>query len=216
LLLNHMKVKRTHVVATAAIRDAANGAEFVREVNRLGFDCEVLSASEEARLAGEGVLSGIPDADGVVGDLGGGSLELVDVGRGTAADGISLPLGVLRLDVSPDGERKARKLLRGALKKSPLKEHSRGRPFYMVGGSWRALARIDMLASNFPLPITHQYRMKARRAKALRKLVRVLEPRFSSAAAPQRLATSPAAAMLLQLLVDELEPSKLVVSTYGI
>jgi exopolyphosphatase/guanosine-5'-triphosphate,3'-diphosphate pyrophosphatase len=216
LLLNHMKVKRTHVVATAAIRDAANGAEFVREVNRLGFDCEVLSASEEARLAGEGVLSGIPDADGVVGDLGGGSLELVHVTRGAASDGISLPLGVLRLDVSPDGERKARKLLKGALKKSPLKEHSRGRPFYMVGGSWRALARIDMLASNFPLPITHQYRMKAGRAKALRKLVRVLEPRFSSAAAPQRLATSPAAAMLLQLLVDELEPSKLVVSTYGI
>src|SRR6185437_499379 len=137
LLLDYMKVTQTHVVATAAIRDAADGRDFVREVNQLGFACEVLSASEEARLAGDGVVSGIPDADGVVGDLGGGSLELVDVGRGTAADGISLPLGVLRLDVSPDGERKARKLLKGALKKSPLKEHSRGRTFYMVGGSWR-------------------------------------------------------------------------------
>lgn len=216
LLLNHMKVTRAHVVATAAIRDAADGPEFVREVNRLGFACEVLDAGEEARLAGEGVLSGIPDADGIVGDLGGGSLELVEVGNGAASGGISLPLGVLRLDVSPDGEREARKLLKGALKKSPVKEQARGRAFYMVGGSWRALARIDMLATNFPLPITHQYRMKPGRAKALGKLVRALEPRFSTAAAPQRLANSPAAAMLLQLLVDELEPSKLVVSTYGI
>ena len=67
------------MLATAAIRDARDGAEFVREIDRIGFDCEVLSAGAEARLAGEGVLSAIPDADGIVGDLGGGSLELVDV-----------------------------------------------------------------------------------------------------------------------------------------
>lgn len=216
LLLGHMKVRRTRVVATAAVRDAADGTDFVREVERMGFDCEVLSAGEEATLAGEGVLSGIPDANGIVGDLGGGSLELVEVDQGAASGGISIPLGVLRLDVSPDGERQARKLLKAALKKSPLKEQARGRAFYMVGGSWRALARIDMLATKFPLPITHQYRMKPSRAKALRKLVRSIEPRLSTAAAPQRLATAPAAAMLLQLLVDELEPSRLVVSTYGI
>jgi exopolyphosphatase/guanosine-5'-triphosphate,3'-diphosphate pyrophosphatase len=216
LLLGHMKVRRTRVVATAAVRDAADVNDFVREVERMGFDCEVLSAGEEATLAGEGVLSGIPDANGIVGDLGGGSLELVEVDQGAASGGISIPLGVLRLDVSPDGERQARKLLKAALKKSPLKEQARGRAFYMVGGSWRALARIDMLATKFPLPITHQYRMKPSRAKALRKLVRSIEPRLSTAAAPQRLATAPAAAMLLQLLVDELEPSRLVVSTYGI
>ena len=216
LLLDHMKVKRTQVVATAAVRDAENGPEFVREIERIGLSCDVLSAEEEAELAGEGVISGIPDADGIVGDLGGGSLELVDVKDGTANGGISLPLGVLRLDPSPSGERAARKLLKAALKRSPLKSEARGRTFYMVGGSWRALARIDMLATDFPLPITHQYRMKPARAKELRKLVRVLDPRLSSVAAPPRLATSPVAAMLLELLVEELAPSQLVVSTYGI
>ena len=216
LLLDHMKVKRTQVVATAAVRDAADGEEFVSEIERIGFDCRVLSAEEEATLAGEGVLSGIPDANGVVGDLGGGSLELVDVCADGTSSGISLPLGVLRLDPTPHGEREARKALRAGLKKSPLKEQARGRTFYMVGGSWRALARIDMLATEFPLPITHQYRMKPSRAKELRKLIRALDPRLSGAAAPPRLATSPVAAMLLELLVDELEPSQLVVSTYGI
>jgi len=141
---------------------------------------------------------------------------LVDVEGGAAYSGISLPLGVLRLDASASGEREARKTLKAALKKSPLREQARGRTFYMVGGSWRALARIDMLATDFPLPITHQYRMKPSRAKELRKLVRALDPRLSGAAAPARLATSPVAAMLLELLVDELEPSSLVVSTYGI
>ena len=103
-----MKVRQTYVLATAAIRDARDGAEFVREIERIGLDCDVLSAAEEARLAGEGVLSGIPDADGIVGDLGGGSLELVDVSAGTSSGGISMPLGVLRLDSSATGEKAAR------------------------------------------------------------------------------------------------------------
>lgn len=211
-----MKVKRTQIVATAAVRDATDGAEFVREVERMGFDCNVLSAQEEAELAGDGVISGIPDANGIVGDLGGGSLELVNVEGGRASGGLSVPLGVLRLETSTEGERQARKLLRSALKGSPLRERTRGRTFYMVGGSWRALARVDMLATDFPLPITHQYRMKPGRARDLRKLVRALDPELGTAITPARLATSPAAAMLLELLVEELEPSELVVSTYGI
>jgi exopolyphosphatase/guanosine-5'-triphosphate,3'-diphosphate pyrophosphatase len=216
LLIDRMKVKRTRVVATAAIRDAQDGPEFVREVRRIGLDCQVLSAGEEAQFAGEGVLSGIPGASGVVGDLGGGSLELVGVADGTTSPGISMPLGVLRVDASADGERAARKVLRSALEDSDLRERARGRPFYMVGGSWRALTRIDMLANDFPLPIVHQYRMKPGRARDLRKWVARTDPRAAEVVAPARLATSPVAAMMLELLVDALEPSRLVVSTYGI
>jgi exopolyphosphatase/guanosine-5'-triphosphate,3'-diphosphate pyrophosphatase len=216
LLIDQMKVRQTRVVATAAIRDAEDGPQFVREVRRIGLDCEVLSAEEEAQLAGTGVLSGIPGASGVVGDLGGGSLELVGVAGGSASPGISMPLGVLRLDASSDAERAARKTLRSALGDSDMRERARGRVLYMVGGSWRALARVDMLASDFPLPITHQYRMKPGRARELRKLVAKLDPRTADMVAPARLATLPVAAMLLELLVEELQPSRLIVSTYGI
>ena len=216
LLIDHMKVTKTQVLATAAIRDAADGPEFVADVERIGFRCDVLSAEEEARLAGEGVLSGIPEADGIVGDLGGGSLELVDVAYGRTTPGISLPLGVLRVSAGAKGERSAAKELRAALKRSGIRELAKGRNFYMVGGSWRALARVDMIATEYPLPITHQYRMKPGRAAELRKVVDELDPRFSIAAAPARLASSPVAAMLLELLVEELEPSALVVSTFGI
>ena len=216
LLIDHMRVKRTHAVATAAIRDAADGAAFVRQVRRIGLECDVLSAEDEARLGGDGVISGIPDAAGVAGDLGGGSLELVEVGAPKGATGISLPLGVLRLVPDAEGARAARKILKAALKETNLRERAKGRPFYMVGGSWRALARIDMIATDFPLPITHQYKMKPARARELMRLVDNLDPKFSTAAAPARLATLPAAAVLLNLLVEELEPSKLVVSAFGI
>ena len=114
LLIEQMKVKQTRVVATAAVRDAADGAEFVREVERIGFDCEVLTAEEEADLAGQGVLSGIPEADGIVGDLGGGSLELVDVADGATSRGISSPARrACASTPAPNGEREARKMLQG-------------------------------------------------------------------------------------------------------
>jgi exopolyphosphatase/guanosine-5'-triphosphate,3'-diphosphate pyrophosphatase len=216
LLIDQMKVRQTYVLATAAVRDAIDGAEFVREIDRIGFKCDVLSAVEEARLAGEGVLSGIPDADGIVGDLGGGSLELVDVRAGATNGGISMPLGVLRLDSSAKSERAARDQIRAALNKSGLSKGTGDRVFYTVGGSWRALARIDMIATNFPLPVTHQYRMKPGRARELRKVLDSVDPALTGAVVPQRLATSPVAAMLLDLLVEELEPAKLVASSFGI
>ena len=216
LLVGHMKVKHCHVMATAAIRDASDGTEFVREVGNIGFDCEVLSAGEEAQLAGMGVLSGIPDADGVAGDLGGGSLELVAVGDGDVDGGISLPLGVLRVDADANGEKAARKMLKSALKENRLRGAARGRRFYMVGGSWRALARIDMLTSDYPLPITHEYSMSPKRVAELRRSANTTDAKLARLIAPARLATAPAAAMLLELLVEELEPAELVVSTFGI
>lgn len=216
LLIRHMKVRHTHVLATAAIRDAEDGPEFVREVEQLGLKCEVLSAGEEAELAGDGVVSGIPNADGVAGDLGGGSLELVRVAHRRPGRGISLPVGVLRLHADSKGEKKARKQLKSALKGSGLRKAGRGQTFYMVGGSWRALARIDMFASGYPLPITHEYRMKPGRVRELRKLVEDVDPKWTSVTAPARLATAPVAAMLLEALVDELEPAELMVSTFGI
>jgi exopolyphosphatase/guanosine-5'-triphosphate,3'-diphosphate pyrophosphatase len=170
LLLKHMRVRHVQVVATAAVRDARNGLEFVREVERIGLPCEIVSADAEARYSGLGVVSAFPGADGIVGDLGGGSLELVEVAHGETQRRISLPLGVLRIEPGKSGAKAALEILREGLKESGLAKAGRGRPFYMVGGSWRALAQIDMAATDFPLPATHHYRMKPRRAEALRRL----------------------------------------------
>src|SRR5688572_22422915 len=104
LLVRQMGVVRTRVVATAAVREASNGTAFLKRVRKVGFDARVLSGEEEGRLAGQGVISAIPNADGIVGDLGGGSLELVEVAEGRVHRSDSLPLGVLRLDALTKGK----------------------------------------------------------------------------------------------------------------
>src|SRR5688572_27538159 len=156
LLTLQMRVSRVRAVATAAVREASNGMAFMKEVRAIGFDPEIISGEEEGRLAGLGVLSAIPDADGIAGDLGGGSLELVELSGGRAVRSVSLPLGVLRLDaLLADGMAPFRRTIVKAVKDAGFASAAAGRPFYMVGGSWRNLAHFDMSLSRHPLPITH-------------------------------------------------------------
>ncbi|MEA3051001.1 MAG: exopolyphosphatase / guanosine-5-triphosphate,3-diphosphate pyrophosphatase [Sphingomonadales bacterium] len=220
LLVDEMEVDDLHVLATAAVREASNGDGFLDEVRALGFDPEVISGEEEGRLAGLGVISGIPNANGLAGDLGGGSLELADVSGGKVARSISLPFGVLRIG-SPDKETEARlrKQLGAALARTGLVERGRGRPFYMVGGSWRALARLDIISRDYPLPITHHYVMAPSRPAELRQLIAGLDradPTTIRMLTATRIPTLPAAKLVLSLLVEALRPSELIVSSFGI
>jgi exopolyphosphatase/guanosine-5'-triphosphate,3'-diphosphate pyrophosphatase len=220
LLIEQMQVRRTWVVATAAARDAENGDAFLDRIREIGFEPEVISGEMEGVLAAEGVLSGIPDADGIIGDLGGGSLELAEVGGGKIGKSVSLPLGVLRLgEPGKKTEARVRATLRDALSETGLGKRGRGRTFYMVGGSWRALARLDLIATDYPLPITHQYRMMPNRPEELRKMIRLLDgadPKSIPMLTASRIPTLPAAKLVLSAVADALQPSDLVVSSFGI
>ena len=218
ILTRQMGVRRTRVVATAAVREAENGDAFMDRVREIGFEPELLSGEEEGIMAGQGVLSGIPDADGIVGDLGGGSLELVDIADGKVVDSMSLPFGVLRIGALAKSEGGLARKLDKALDGRAVKKRARKRPFYLVGGSWRSLARLDMLLAEHPLPITHQYCMPPSRAAELQKILAAMKPDLKSLPAlpDARLPTLPNAALLLKAVVDELKPSELVVSSFGI
>ena len=215
LLLRHMGVRQKQVVATAAVRDASDGPEFVRAVEKIGLPCTIVSALDEARYSGLGVLSAFPGASGIVGDLGGGSLELTEISNGTTGRAISLPLGVLRVEKGKNGEQATRDIIRRGIKDAGLLKAARDKPFYMVGGSWRALAKMDMIATDFPLPATHHYRMKPERAEQLRTLAE-LASMFEGGIASARLASAPVAAMLLEHVVKALEPNELIVSAFGL
>ncbi|KQP41036.1 exopolyphosphatase [Methylobacterium sp. Leaf104] len=155
-----MRVSRTFVLATAAARDAENGREFLAAAETAcGQRIELLSGRREAELSALGVVSGFHAPDGVVGDLGGGSLELVDVRGATVGMGVTMPLGGLALqDLSGGSVKKALKIVRENLKKAaPQLETLRGRSFYAVGGTWRALARLHQSARGYPLHVMHGY-----------------------------------------------------------
>jgi exopolyphosphatase / guanosine-5'-triphosphate,3'-diphosphate pyrophosphatase len=151
--------KAMHVLATAAAREAANGSLFVAEAEGiLGCKIQVLTGQEEAYFSALGIVSSFWRPNGIVGDLGGGSLELADVKGTQIGEGITLPLGGLRLsDMSGGSLAKAAKLARTHLSKARLLENGAGRAFYAVGGAWRNIGKLHMGATGYPLHVMHEY-----------------------------------------------------------
>ena len=170
MLADAHKAEMRDAVATAAARDATNGAEFVRKAETLwGGPIRILSGEEEARLAAEGVLAGTPDADGLVADLGGGSLDVVTVRKGKTGAAMTFPFGPLRLmDQSKDDPDKARKLVDRGLEGLSKLGDLKGRSLYAVGGAWRSFARIDMENRHYPLHVLHDYPIPRGRAHRMR------------------------------------------------
>ncbi len=220
-LTRAMGITNVRTVATAAVREAANGPAFI---DRIRDECdlaiEVIDGEAEARAAALGLVSGIPDADGVVGDLGGGSLELIRVSNGQMGNRISLPIGALRLDAIRKRDRRAlAPFIAKALSKVGWAEEGRDKPFYMIGGSWRALAQIHIWMEDHPLPIVHQYEMPADApAKMFRSLSHTDAATLKSVPhlSTSRLPTLPGAAMLLAAVVKKLGSSSVIASGFGL
>ena len=158
-----MKVGRVYAIATAACRDATNGPDFIAKAERIcGVPIEILSGPREAKLSALGVISGIHKPDGIVGDLGGGSLELIDVRGNRVRSGVTLPLGSLALqDLSHKSLKRAERIVKTELSGVAQLKAGRGRTFYAVGGTWRALARIHIIQSGYPLRVMHGYSIPA-------------------------------------------------------
>jgi len=219
-LAREMQVSELRTVATAAVRDASNGGELIRAAEALGLKVELLSGVEEATASGMGVLSGIPDADGVVGDLGGGSLELVRVVAGTVTDRVSFPLGVLRLGViRAEGKGVLDRRVATLIAEAGWRGRGKDLPFYLVGGSWRALARLDMHRTDYRLPVVHQYPIGLDRVGELQQILTEI-PKAELKAIPDisgaRIPTLGDATALLLSLLKHLGSSGSVVSAYGL
>jgi exopolyphosphatase/guanosine-5'-triphosphate,3'-diphosphate pyrophosphatase len=162
VLCQTMGVSDLFVLATAAARDASNGPEFLRRAeDACGCAIELISGAREAQLSALGVVSGFNGPDGIVGDMGGGSLELVEVRGSRIGEGTTMPLGGLALqDLSGGSIKRAQKIVRERLSRAEAQmARLRERTFYAVGGTWRALAKLHQAARDYPLHMTHGYVM---------------------------------------------------------
>ncbi len=214
-----MGIENVRTVATAAVRDATNGPALISKARDIGLSIETLSGEAEAHGAGMGVISAIPDADGIVGDLGGGSLELVRIKAGTITNRLSLPLGVLRLPaIRTKGRGSLDRVVKKALTKGGWAAEP-GLPFYLVGGSWRALARLHMHLTDWPLPVLHHYTMPAQAAvRLVRAVSRIGRKNLKAieAISSTRIPALADAASLLATLVRQLDSSTMITSAYGL
>jgi exopolyphosphatase/guanosine-5'-triphosphate,3'-diphosphate pyrophosphatase len=217
-----MKVGRVHAIATAACRDASNGAEFIARAERIcGVAIEILSGPREARLSALGVISGIHKPDGIVGDLGGGSLELIDVRGNRILSGVTLPLGSLALqDTSQRSLKRAERIVKAELSGVDQLKSGGGRTFYAVGGTWRALARIHIIQSGYPLRVMHGYSIPGPEAldfaQRLRRLASANMLANIESVADARRPLLAYAALVLEYIIRVAQPKTIVFSTFGV
>ena len=221
VLCRTMGIANIRVLATAAVRDAANGAQFLELAERaIGCEIDLLTGPREAQLSGLGVVSSIWAADGVVGDLGGGSLELADVAGGKVGRGVTLPLGGLSLlELSDRSPKKAAKIARDALQKVKILDNLAGRTFYAVGGTWRALARLHMSQRQYPMRVMHNYVVPTRDALEFVKLVERIETEALTAIETVSAARRPLlayGAAVLEEIIRRATPKEIVTSALGV
>ena len=220
-ILSAMGITRIDAVATAAVRDAKNGSAFVaRARDALGASIKILTGEEEARLASEGVLSAIPDADGVMGDLGGGSLELAFLSGGKASVGVTLPFGPLRLmDMSEGRIDRARAIVDKGLEKVEDLEKLKGKALYAVGGVWRNIARIHLDDTAHEIRVLHNYEIPRDKAldfvgflsglsrKSLESIVSITRRRAEAI---------PYGAVVMERLIKAAKLERVVISAFGL
>jgi exopolyphosphatase/guanosine-5'-triphosphate,3'-diphosphate pyrophosphatase len=220
-LCDTLHVRKVWAIATAACRDARNGPAFIAAAERIcRVRIAVLSGKREAHLTALGIVSGIYEPDGIVGDLGGGSLELVDVKGAKVRPGVTLPLGGLALqDLAGKSIKKAENVVEEALHGLKMLRRGEGRTFYAVGGTWRALARLHMWQTGYPFHVMHNYRISAREALEFTRLVRRVDPESLSQidtvnAARRHLL--PYAALVMEHLLKAIEPRQVIISVLGV
>src|SRR6204780_1583979 len=220
-LCDTMGVKKTFAIATAACRDAKNGRAFIKLAERtIKADIDVLSGAREAELTALGVISGVHEPDGVVGDLGGGSLELIDIRGPRARRGLTRPLGGLALaDISAKSLKKADKFVKKTLTALPMLKDCEDRTFYAVGGTWRALARLHMWQTGYPLHVMHGYAIPADEALEFARLVHRVDVETLSnieVVANARRPLLPYAALVLEHVIRIGKPKEIVFSALGV
>lgn len=218
-LAGRMQLSGLIAVATAAVRDAADGAAFCDQVEaETGLQLHVATGTEEARLSAKGVLLGWPNAEGLVCDMGGASMELAQVAGGEVLSSSTSPLGPLQIaDIAPGPKRT--KEIRRQLKALARRVPATGGRLFLVGGSWRAIARLDMERVGYPLKVLHGYQPPVTQLVETLKWIGQrpqAELTALTGTSAQRLSLVPAATDVLAELLARIAPDRVAISAYGL
>ncbi len=210
----------TRAIATAAVREAQDGHSFVKAVKKIGFDVEILSGEDEAKYAALGVLSFTPLATGLVGDMGGGSLELSTLKNGQQAQKTSLSIGPLRLMQEADHDRqKMGKIIDQSFDELDWLKQKNQSTLYAVGGAWRAIAKLHMGLRHYPLSVLHHYTMSREEVGEICSLIE-RQSRRSLENLPgiprRRLDTLPVASLVLDRLLTKMNAKRVRISVGGV
>lgn len=218
-LLAAMNVTKIYAVATAAVRDALDGKEFIDKVQKdFGLNVTVIDGEEEARLTALGVLMNGLGSHGVIGDCGGGSLELIEVDHGKILNKTSLPLGSHRLQAIAKRDDRL-DMINDRLDGVEFLPDCRGKDFFALGGAWRGMALAHMHMTEHPLLVLDHYTISGKKAEEFAGLIARQSPASlqKTAGLPEkRLKDMSVAALTLERLLQKLKPARVVFSGTGL
>jgi len=219
-LARGMDLPPLSVVATAAVRDASDGPDFCAEVlQKAGLNIQVISGEEEARFSAQGVLLGWPGAYGLVCDIGGASMELAEIADGLVGRRVTSELGPLKLRDVKGGYRGRKAHIKAVLERLKAAMGPQRDRLFLVGGSWRAIAKIDMARRGYPLAVLHEYRMTVTSVRETIKFAKgqdLDELRALAGVSGARIALVPYALEVLSQLLRSFKPKDIAISSYGI
>ena len=220
-LAKGMGIPPLTAVATAAVREATDGQDFRDEVLReTGIKLWVIDGREEARLSAQGVLLGWPGSYGLVCDIGGSSMELADLAECKVGRRLTSALGPLKLREIKGGKKAIKAYVRATMQDLHRDMNfETGMRLFLVGGSWRAIARVDMERRSYPLTVLHEYRMSSRQISMTAEYIRksdLTELRGRCHISDSRMSLVPLAAIVLKELIRTFKPKDVAVSSYGI
>jgi exopolyphosphatase / guanosine-5'-triphosphate,3'-diphosphate pyrophosphatase len=173
--------KRIIAVATAAVREAANGVELLARIKReTALAIRLLPPEAEARCAFLGAVYGTAAEHGLVLDIGGGSLQIGHFRDRRLQKTWSLPLGALRaserfLTKNPPGKQEIRRLAEVAaatLTGAGVPALREDELLIGTGGTIRNLGKIDARLRGYPITRLHGYVLAAGRTRTLNELLR--------------------------------------------
>jgi exopolyphosphatase / guanosine-5'-triphosphate,3'-diphosphate pyrophosphatase len=225
LLIDALDIKSYDAIATAAARDAVDGEKFVKYVNdEIGLELKIISGANEGRLSALGVKYGAPNSNGIMGDLGGSSLELVDLDNiESARESWHLgPLALGDMALSRNFLQNLQALnfkIHSELDASFVVKAQHIEEFHAVGGAWRNFAQIAMWKQNYPLQVLQNYEMNAEFAIEIANWI-MLQPKKIIEKIPgisqRRADTLPYAALLLIEIIKATNCKKILISSYGL
>ncbi|HET9020182.1 MAG TPA: Ppx/GppA family phosphatase [Acetobacteraceae bacterium] len=221
-IVRAMRADPFEVLGTAAVRDATNGPDFIAALRERmpEVPIRVLSGEQEAALSARGVLCGIPEAEGILADIGGGSLEMVRLTGGAWRQARTLRLGVIRLAERAGGDlARARALAEADLAEVDWLAEGAGQDLYVVGGTWRALARLHMAQTGYPLNMIHHYTVSREEMRELTGMIAAASRRTLErmpGTSRRRLEDLPFAAVVLRRVLRATGARRVVFSADGL
>ncbi len=227
-IATHAGAKRIVAVATAAMRDATNGALFVERLQReLGIQVQIVGGLAEARYGFAGAVRGLAVSKGLLFDLGGGSLQITRFAERRPAKGVSLPVGALRLsekflESDPPTAKQLRRLrahVLSYLTKAQVARLASGDRLVGTGGTLRNLAKIDRQTRQYPIGSLHGYELSVDRlAAVVDRLATTREKRRDEipGLSAERADSIVGGAVAIQTLAEFVRAKHIVVSGQGV